>query len=172
MWRIGMWGLALVAGWMMDAGLGWSADAPLTSTVLGKIHHANLQQISLGELAQRSGRSNELKSFGRVLVDDHKAADQNVATLATQELVDLPSHTPPLNRTEPASIPTNVDFDTTFAKIIFDDCQEELTQEAAARDATGDDRLRDLIDGRLPMLRSHRDVARRIAEEGGPRAAL
>jgi putative membrane protein len=173
MWRIGMWGLALAAGWFMSAGLGWSADAPLTSTVLGKIHHSNLQRMAMGELAERMGRSTEMKSFGHALVTDHAAADQKVTALASQELIDLPSHTPPVNRTEPASIPMNADFDTTFARIVFDDIQEELTAEAAARDATGDDRLRALIDDELlPMLRTHRDLAKKIAEEGGPRAAL
>lgn len=172
MWRIGMWGLALVAGWMMNAGLGWSADAPLTSTVLGKMHHANLRLISMGELAEKNGRSAELKAFGHTLVDDHTAADHRVATLAQQELVNLPSHTPTVNGAEPASIPVNVDFDTAFARIVFDDCQEELTEQAAARDATGDNRLRDLIDEVMPVLRSHRDLAKRFVEEGGPRAAL
>jgi predicted outer membrane protein len=173
MWRIGMWGLALAAGWVMSAGLGWSADAPMTSTVLGKIHHSNLKQIALGELAQKYGRSHELKEFGRTIADDHTVADREVAALAKAELIDLQSHTRAQNPADTTSIPTNAaDFDTVFARIVFDDCQEELTEEAAARDDTGDDRLRALIDELMPTLRSHRDMALRIVEEGGPRASL
>jgi hypothetical protein len=55
--RIKMWGLALVAGWLMSAGVGWSADTPATSTVVGKRHHANLGEISIGKLAQKDCRS-------------------------------------------------------------------------------------------------------------------
>jgi putative membrane protein len=172
MWRIGMWGIALAAGWILSGGLGWSADAPLTSTVLGKIHHSDVKEVSMGRLAMAHGRSHEVKDFGRVLADEHAAADHKVAALAKDELIDLPSHTPPQNGADTASIPANVDFDTAFAKVVFDDIQEELTEEAAARDATGDDRLRALIDERIPTLRAHRDRARHIAEEGGPRAAL
>ena len=43
--RIKMWGLAIVAGWLMSAGVGWSADAPATSTVVGKGHHANQDKL-------------------------------------------------------------------------------------------------------------------------------
>jgi predicted outer membrane protein len=172
MWRIGMWGLALAAGWIMSAGLGWSADAPRTSTVLGKIHHSNLKEIELGGLAQRYGRSQELRDFGRVVADERAASDQKVVSLASTELIDLPSHTPPLRPGETAGIPTNDDFDALIARIIFDDAEEELTEESAARDDTGDDRLRALIDERILLLRAHRDAAHRLAESGGPRASL
>ena len=172
MWRIGMWGLALAAGWILSAGLGWSSDAPLTSTVLGKIHHSNLKQIELGELAQRNGHSNEVKTFGRTLVDDSTASNQKVSALASAELIDLRSHTLPVKPSETAGIPTTGDFDTLIARIIFDESEEELTLESAARDDTGDDRLRALIDERIPLLRAHRDAAKKIADEGGPRASL
>ena len=172
MWRIGMWGLALAAGWIMNSGLGWSADAPLTSVVLGKVHHSNLKEISMGDLAQKSGHSLEMKDFGRALVDEHTAVDKRVVDLARVSLVDLPSHTLPLTPQENAGIPVNNDFDTALAKVIFDDCEEELTEEAAARDATGDEKLRALLDDIIPTLRKQRDIARRIADEGGPRASL
>jgi hypothetical protein len=35
----------------MSAGVGWSADAPATGTVLGTLHHANQKEISMGKLA-------------------------------------------------------------------------------------------------------------------------
>jgi putative membrane protein len=172
MWRIGMWGLALAAGWIMSSGLGWSADAPLTSVVLGKVHRSNLKEISRGELAQKNGRSLEMKDFGRTLVDEHTAVDKRVVGLARADLVDLPSHTLPFSHGETAEIPVDADFDTALAKLIFDDCEEELTEEAAARDATGDETLRAFLDEIIPTLRKQRDVARRIADEGGPRASL
>ena len=54
--------------------------------------------------------------------------------------------------------------------VVFDDSEEELTQESAARDDTGDERLRVLIDERLPTLRAHRDAARKFLDQGGTRA--
>ena len=173
MWRIGMWGLALAAGWIMSAGLGWNVvDAPLTSTVLGKMHHSSLKSVELGRLAQRSGRSNEVRHLGRMLVDDHTAADQKIVALANAELIDLTSHTLPVRPAETAAIPIKDDFDADFAKVVFDDSEQELTQESAARDDTGDERLRTLIDERIPILRAHRDAAKKILDEGGPRASL
>ncbi|HVU49054.1 MAG TPA: DUF4142 domain-containing protein [Polyangia bacterium] len=173
MWRIGTWGVALAAGWIMSAGFGWTNDGPLTSTVLGKIHHSNLKEVELGELAQRSGRSQELRDLGRTVADERAASDQKIVGLASAELIDLPSHTPPLRPGETAGIPTTAgDFDGLMARIIFDDAEEELTEESAARDDTGDERLRALIDERLPLLRAHRDAAKKIADLSGPPASL
>jgi len=172
MWRIGTWGLALAAGWIMSAGFGWTADAPLTSTVLGKIHHSNLKEIELGQLAQKLGRSQELRDLGRTVADERAASDQKIVSLASVELIDLPSHTPPLRRDETGGLPASGDFDSVIARVIFEDADEELAEETAARDETGDDRLRALIDERIPVLRAHRDTAKKIAEVGGPRASL
>jgi predicted outer membrane protein len=173
MWRIGMWGLALAAGWIMSAGLGWSVDAPLTSVVLGKIHHSSLKGIELGRLGQKNGHSDEVRELGRALVDDSTTIDHKVISLASAELIDLPSHTLPLRPVETAAIPIKKDdFDADFAKVVFDNTEEELTQETAARDGTGDERLRVLIDEHLPVLRAHRDAAKKILDTGGPRASL
>jgi hypothetical protein len=49
--RIKMWGLAIVAGWLMSAGAGWSADAPKAGTVLGKLHHSIQKELSVVKLA-------------------------------------------------------------------------------------------------------------------------
>jgi putative membrane protein len=171
MWRIGMWGLALAAGWIMSVRLGWTVDAPLTSTVLGKIHHSDLKEIEMGQLALKNGRAGDVTELGRALVTDHTAADGKVEALASAELIDLPSHTQPLLPGETAGIPTDGGFDAAFARIAFDDAEEELTKESAARDDTADPRLRALIDERIPLLRSHRDAAKRIADLGLPRAA-
>jgi predicted outer membrane protein len=169
MWRIGLWGLALAAGWIMSAGFGWTNDAPLTSTVLGKIHHSNLKEAELGGLAQRYGHSQEARELGRTVADERTASDQKIVSLASAELIDLPSHTVPLRPGETAGIPTTTtDFDLVIARIIFDDAEQELTEESAARDDTGDDRLRALIDERIPLLRAHRDAAKKIADVGGP----
>src|SRR5882672_2708862 len=96
MTRIKAWGLACVAGLLLAGGMGWTADAPMTSTVLGKLHHSNQKEISMGKLAQKSGRTREVKAFGLALVNDHTAADHKVVALAKQEKVNLEAHTPPM----------------------------------------------------------------------------
>jgi putative membrane protein len=170
--RIKLWSVAIVAGWLMGGGVGWTADAPVTATVLGKLHHANLQEIAMGKLAEKNGTSTEVKSYGRTLVKDHTAADRKVVALAKQEKVDLAANTEPMNEADMASLPAGPDFDAKFAKVMLDGHEAVLTEMTAARDATQDGKLRTLLDGLLPTLRTHRDIAKKIVDAHAARAGL
>ena len=163
--RILMWGLALAAGWVMNTGLGWSADAPQTNTVLGKLHHSNTKEISLGRLGQRSARSRQVKDFADMLVDDDAAADRKIVALARQEGIDLDATTPPLNPSDVASLKEAVDFDATFVKVLHDNQEDDLAQASAAHDATKDAKLRALLGEIIPAMRAHRDMAKIILDQ-------
>ena len=58
--------------------------------VLRQIHRANLDEIRMGQLAQRNGSSAQVKQYGARLVSDHQAADQKVVALAKQLRITLP----------------------------------------------------------------------------------
>jgi putative membrane protein len=167
-----MWALALVTGWLMNAGLGWSADTPSTATVLGKLHRSYLKEISLGRLAQEKAKSRPVKDFADTLVDDDTAADKKVLSLAKEEGIDLAAATPPSNPADVESLKSAVDFDATFAKVLHDDQEEDLTTASAAFDATKDAKLRALLAEIIPTERAHRDMARLILDETTPRASL
>jgi putative membrane protein len=47
-----------------------------------RIHRINQMEIRAGQLAQRSGSSAKVRSYGQQLVRDHQAADQKLTTLA------------------------------------------------------------------------------------------
>jgi predicted outer membrane protein len=42
----------------------------------------NLAEISVGDLAQKNGGSDDVKSFGKMLVDDHTASNTKATSLA------------------------------------------------------------------------------------------
>ena len=58
--------------------------------VLRQIHRTNLEEIRMGQLAQRNGSSAQVKQYGATLVRDHQAADQKVVALAKQLRIALP----------------------------------------------------------------------------------
>src|SRR5580765_7247746 len=58
--------------------------------VLRQIHRANLDEIRMGQLAQRNGSSAQVKQYGARLVSDHQATDQKVVALAKQLRIALP----------------------------------------------------------------------------------
>ena len=172
MTRIKAWALACVSGLLLASGMGYSADAPSTAMVLGKLHHSNLKEISMGKLAQKNGRSKEVKAFGQALVKDHTAGDQKVMALAKQEKINLEVHTAPMSDADMPAIPANPDFDAKFARMMLDDHERDISEASAARDATNDDKLRSLLDELLPVLWRHRDAAQRIVDANSTRASL
>lgn len=173
MTRIKMWCVACVVGWLMSAGVGWTADASLTATELGKLHHSNQKEIALGRLAQANGTSRKIRSFGQILVKDDATADRKVVMLAAREKIDLARNTAPMNQADIASLPADAHFDARFAKVLLDDNEADLTEASAARDATRDVQLRRLLDDDvIPTLRAHRDMAKSIIDDRKLEASL
>ncbi|MCK2219119.1 DUF4142 domain-containing protein [Actinomadura sp. ATCC 31491] len=60
-------------------------------TWLRTIHEGNMAEIQVGRLAEGKGSAKEVKSIGKMLIDDHTALDQKVTQAATQLGVDLPT---------------------------------------------------------------------------------
>jgi predicted outer membrane protein len=170
--RIGMWVLALAAGWLMNAGLGWSADAPVSNAVLGKLHHANMKEIAMSRLAQKNARTRQVKDFAETLIEDNAAMDRGIVALAKEQRLDLAASTPPLNPSDLEALRDAVDFDATFTKVLHDDQEDAIAEASAAHDMTQDAKLRVLLSEILPTLRAHRDMAKLILDQNVPRASL
>jgi putative membrane protein len=66
-----------------------AADTPNTADVLQKLHHADQKEIAAGKLAETSGKSRQVKDYGRMLQKDHAAADMQVTALAREEKITL-----------------------------------------------------------------------------------
>jgi putative membrane protein len=169
-----LWGVALAVGLLIEGGVAWTADVPVTSTVLGKLHEANQKEISMGKLAQKNGRASEVKEYGRTLVKDHTAADEKVMKLAKTENINLTANMPaPMKDTEMADMfPNDATFDAKFARTMLDDHERNIAEVTKARDTTQDDKLKKLLDELLPTLRQHRDTAQKILSMKSSRAAL
>jgi len=49
---------------------------------LDRMHHINQTEIKLGQLAAKNGQSQDVKSYGEMMVKDHTTMDQQLATYA------------------------------------------------------------------------------------------
>jgi len=67
------------------AGQGENREAML----LGFIHHANQQEIELGNLANQNASSSQVKEFADKTIKDHKSADDQVLAFANSHKIDL-----------------------------------------------------------------------------------
>jgi putative membrane protein len=158
--------LAVVAA----AGAALAADAPPTAEVLGKLHRSNLKEIEMGKMAQTHGKSKDVKSYGKTLVEDHGAADKKVFKLAKEEKIDLGASTPPAAPEE--KMPMDAGFDAAFSKSMLEDHKKDIDEVKTARAATQDAKLKKLLDELLPVLEKHRDIAQKLVDGSKERAAL
>ena len=57
--------------------------------VLRHLHHANLEEIKAGQMAQSKASSPGVKDYARTLVQDHQQADKQVLAMAEKMHVDM-----------------------------------------------------------------------------------
>lgn len=53
--------------------------------------NGGMMEVKMGELAQMNGSSQEVKDFGKMMVDDHSKANDELKTLAMQKNIMLPT---------------------------------------------------------------------------------
>jgi putative membrane protein len=123
----------------------------------------NLGEISIGELAQKNGKSDGVRSFGKMLVQDHSAANDKAMTLAKAH--DL---TPP---TEPKAEAKQVhdklaklsgeDFDKEFAKAMVEDHTKDIKEFEEQANGSGD--VATFAKDTLPTLKKHLETAQSLS---------
>jgi putative membrane protein len=139
--------------------------------VLRKVHHINLEEIDAGKLAQQKGTTREVKDYGATLVRDHTKADQDTKALASKMNVDLEKvKDDARHREKQQAMQDKMDqlkkmsgkeFDRTFAQMMADGHHQAIAMVKAARvDAKPE--MRSFLDGLLPALQRHEDMANDI----------
>jgi putative membrane protein len=139
--------------------------------VLRKVHHINLEEIDAGKLAQQKGTTREVKDYGATLVRDHTKADTDTKTLASKMNVDLEKVKDDARHREKQQAMqdkmdqlkkmTGKEFDRTFAQMMADGHRQAIAMVKAARvDAKPE--MRSFLDGLLPVLQKHEDMANDI----------
>ncbi len=136
-----------------------TVTGPSSATVLAKLHQSNQKEVEMGRMAQKNGKSQEVKAFGKTLVKDHLAAEKKVAALARQEKIPLPETTP-LNETDMLSS----DFDAKFSRAMLEDHKKDIAEATEARDDTNDAKLKALLKGVIPTLKKHQAAAQNLVD--------
>jgi hypothetical protein len=95
----------------------------------------NLAEISVGDLAQQKGGSDDVKSFGKMLVDDHTASNAKATSLAQANGVTPPTEPSAADKKKHDELEklSGAEFDREFAKAMVKGHEEAIAKfEAAA----------------------------------------
>ena len=95
-----------------------SAKDKPSETFLKKAIEGNFAEVSMGDLAQKNGQSDEVRSYGKMLSTDHAAANQKAMDAAKRLGVNPPTGPNAKQKADfdKMSKMSGTDFDKMFAK--------------------------------------------------------
>jgi len=144
------------------AGSSTQALAKADTAFLTEAIQINLAEISVGDLAQKNGGSDDVKSFGKMLVDDHTASNTKATSLAQANGVTPPTEPKAADKQKHDELAklSGADFDREFAKGMVKGHEEAISKFEAA--SKGDDDIAKFAQETLPTLQKHLKTAQTL----------
>ncbi len=116
-----------------------------------------LYEVRAGQLAQQKTMADEVKQFGKRMVDDHTAVNGRLQQLAQQKGLTLPQQLDKKHQDKIDSLAkkTGADFDKAYIDAMVDDHKNDVdTFDKMSKDAKDPD-LKAFATSTLPTLREH-----------------
>jgi len=123
-----------------------------------------MMEVHMGQLGMERGASPAVKSLSQHLINDHKAANQELATLAKQKGVSLPGDDGQMAASMPFANKTGDDFDKAFARSAVEDHQKDIAEFEKEASSGNDPDLKNWASKTLPTLRAHLAEARSLPQ--------
>ena len=145
------------------------SDADLQ--VMAQMHHVNQDEIAMGKTAEMKGSTQAVKSFGKMLVTDHQAADKDLLALARKHGQTIPAYKPTneadqKDEKDDKDMATKVkgekgaEFDKDFLSMMVMGHEKVLAKLDTAMGMVTSDDLKTAIQNVKPTLQKHADTAR------------
>jgi len=152
-----------LAAVLIILGSGSAVSAKSDSSFLTDAIQINLAEIAVGDLAQKNGATDDVKAYGKMLVDDHTASNKQAASLAQANGITPPNEPKPADREAQQHLATlsGPEFDREFAKAMVKGHKEAIGKFEAA--SKGDDDIAKFAQDTLPTLQKHLEQAQSIA---------
>ena len=146
----------IICAALILAGSITTAAAKSDTTFLTEAIQINLAEISVGDLAQKNAGNDDVKSFGKMLVDDHTASNTRATSLAQANGVTPPTEPKPDDKKKHDELAklSGAEFDREFAKAMVKGHEEAISKFEAA--SKGDDDIAKFAQETLPTLQNSR----------------
>ena len=141
---------------------GVAAKDKASETFLRKAIEGNFAEVSMGDLAQKNGQSEGVRSYGKMLSTDHAAANQKASVAAKSMGMNPPSGPNAKQKADfdKMSKMSGTDFDKMFAKHMVADHQKDIAEYKKAaknKDAGGE-----YAAGQIDTLQKHLEAAKSL----------
>ena len=139
-----------------------SAKDKPSETFLKKAIEGNFAEVSMGDLAQKNGQSDDVKSYGKMLSTDHGAANQKAMDAAKGLGMNPPTGPNAKQKTDydKMSKMSGVGFDKMFATHMVADHQKDIAEYKKA--TKNKDPAGEYAAGQIDTLQKHLDIAKSL----------
>ena len=127
------------------------------STFMKKAADGGIAEVELGKLAAEKASSQDVKSFGQRMVDDHSKANDQPKQLAAEKHVDLPQEPGAKHQATKARLEklSGSDFDKAYVQEMVSDHKKDVAEFKRESKAAHDDDLKNFAAQTLPTLQEH-----------------
>lgn len=128
-----------------------------------------LAEVQLGQLAQDKGQSPAVKDFGKMMIQDHTAANNKLRSVAAGKGVDLPS-SPSVGQVATKAkleVLSGDSFDKSYIKSMVEDHKDDIKLFQKELQSGQDPDAKAFAKATLPTLRAHLTKIESIAKTSG-----
>jgi len=128
-----------------------------------------MAEVELGKLAQDKGSSEQVKSFGKRMVDDHSKANDELQTLAKNKSITLPSDLDPKDKAlkDRLSKLSGAAFDRAYMNAMLQDHRKDVNEFRMESKSGKDADVKAFAAKTLPTLEDHLKLAQEAEKAVG-----
>jgi putative membrane protein len=131
----------------------------------------SLAEIQLGRIALDKSSSAQVKQLAQRIIDDHTKANDQLMAIAQRKQVSLPTEPMPMQKREADSLQamSGAAFDQAYARTMVEDHRKAIKMFGMQSQNAADGDLRQFASTTLPVLKTHLQMAERLAGSGSMR---
>lgn len=130
---------------------------------------AGMMEVELGRWASQKGTSEEVKQFGRRMVEDHSKTITELTQLATSKGITLPTQLDEKHQKNVSKISrlTGAEFDRAYSKMMLKDHENAVSNFEKQSQSGADADLKAFAAKTLPTVQEHLQMARALPGNTG-----
>ena len=123
-----------------------------------------MMEVELGNLAQQKAKNQRVKDFGKMMVDDHTQANNNLKDIASRKNIAVPATITDDQKKEidKLSKKSGADFDKAYVDMMVEDHKKDIDAFKKATGNVGDNDIKNFATSTLPTLQKHLDSIQAI----------
>ena len=123
-----------------------------------------MMEVELGQMAETKGKSQQVKDFGKMMVDDHSKANSDLKNIASKKNIDVPAALTDDQKkdVDKLSKKSGADFDKAYVDMMVEDHKKDVNAFKKASGNLNDNDLKNFATNTLPTLQKHLDAIQNI----------